>query len=149
VTPNPASGATVGVSITTTAPSQVAPRMPNLPWEGPWAHHHAPLLGLIALALLALVAAASRRRRSRASVEGWIPAYACLPKRSRRQAGMTSKRGAAGSLALALLLVAAWAGCGGGGRPGTPPGTYTVTLKAADTQANLSHSTTVTLTVNP
>jgi hypothetical protein len=36
-----------------------------------------------------------------------------------------------------------------GGQPGTPAGTYTVTLKAADTQANLCHSTTVTLTVTP
>jgi ABC-type glycerol-3-phosphate transport system substrate-binding protein len=51
-------------------------------------------------------------------------------------------------LALGLLLVLAWAACGGGGQPGTPAGTYTVTLKALDTQANLSHSTTVTLTVN-
>jgi hypothetical protein len=29
-----------------------------------------------------------------------------------------------------------------------PPGTYTITLKAADTPANLSHSITVTLTVH-
>jgi len=34
-----------------------------------------------------------------------------------------------------------------GGTPGTPAGTSTVTLKAADSQASLSHSTTVTLTV--
>lgn len=50
---------------------------------------------------------------------------------------------------LTLLLVLAWAACGGGEEPGTPPGTYTITLKAADSKGNRSHSTTVTLTVNP
>jgi subtilase family serine protease len=52
-----------------------------------------------------------------------------------------------------LILVSGltWAGCGSGGasgggpNPGTPPGTYTVVVSA--TSGNLSHSTTVTVTV--
>ena len=149
VTPTSASPATVAVSITTTAPSQVGPRGTKGP--RPFAGHRPALqLWMFALALLALLAVAAmsssprvavllRRRRPRESGDPWIPAFA----------GMTGKRVVVvGCLALALLLVLAWAACGGGGQPGTPAGTYTVTLKALDTQANLSHSTTVTLTVH-
>ncbi len=54
-------------------------------------------------------------------------------------------------LASLLLTVALWASCGGGGGsgvihvPGTPAGTYTLTIAA--TSGNLSHSTAVTFAV--
>ena len=164
VTPNPASGATTVVSITTTAPSQVAPRGPNGPW--PIAGHRPALqLWVFALALLALLAVAAmsssppaaallRRRRPHLVDSRWSLPSAKAGGGNDVGAGMTEKpqslwkaKLCATCFALALLLVLVWAACGGGGQPGTPAGTYTVTLKALDTQANLSHSTTVTLTV--
>jgi len=59
-----------------------------------------------------------------------------------------------GVISIALLVVAGMAACGGGGggspggpapNPGTPAGTYTVTVTA--TNGTLSHSTSVALTV--
>ena len=54
-------------------------------------------------------------------------------------------------ICLALLLIACAAGCGGGGTttttiPGTPPGTYTVTVSG--TSGGVTHNTSLTLTVN-
>ena len=55
--------------------------------------------------------------------------------------------------ALTLLMLLAWAACGGGANvthmPGTPAGTYTITIIAAEQQANLTQTTTFKLTVNP
>jgi len=165
--PNPvtvgSSATNLTVTVTTTAPSVSAPRGPNGP--GPIAGHRPALQrwlgtghpqGVPLLALLALlaVAAASRRRRphplpsQRAGSSGdpWIPAFA----------GMTSNRHAPAFLALALglLLVLAWAACGGGGTtplhdPGTPAGTSTLTVTGStgSGSATLSHSVTLTLTV--
>jgi len=57
----------------------------------------------------------------------------------------------AGGLAVILLCLFAAAGCGGGkssttGAAGTPAGTSMITVTA--TSGTLSHSTTITLTVN-
>ena len=155
VTPTSASPATVTVSVTTTARSQVAPRGPKGP--GPIAGHRPALqLWVFALALLALLAVAAvyDRRFARRWVARSLgrpnSAVLGLGTEERPQSFWRTKLCATG-LALALLLVLAWGGCGGGStvrNPGTPAGTYTVTLKALDTQANLSHSTTVTLTVH-
>jgi len=56
------------------------------------------------------------------------------------------------ALALVVVTVLSWASCGGAGvlsthTPGTPAGTYTITITAAS--GNLSNSTTVSLTVSP
>ncbi len=80
----------------------------------------------------------------------------CAPteRRSFRASGQ-APTGATGrfALALALLMLLAWAACGGGGNvvhlAGTPPGTYKITITGTDTQAHLTQTTTVNLTVNP
>ena len=57
------------------------------------------------------------------------------------------------ALAVTLLVLLAWAACGGGAvvthTPGTPAGTYTITLTATDPQAGLTQTATANLTVNP
>jgi hypothetical protein len=66
------------------------------------------------------------------------------------------KRGVALRLGTAMLLVMLWAACGGGGgappapHPGTPAGTYTLTVTGtvATGSGNLSHDITLTLKVN-
>ena len=52
-------------------------------------------------------------------------------------------------LIAALLLLLALAGCGGGGNPGTPPGTYslTVTGTVGSGSSALTHGVAVTLNV--
>jgi len=54
---------------------------------------------------------------------------------------------------LQMLWLLAWAACGGGAvvthTPGTPAGTYTITLTATDPQAGLTQTATANLTVNP
>jgi hypothetical protein len=69
----------------------------------------------------------------------------------------TASRRRRWSSVLALLVLASLitiVGCGGGGGssgpppdPGTPLGTFPVTVKAADSTGVLSHTVTVTLTV--
>ena len=53
-------------------------------------------------------------------------------------------------LFVALLATGALTSCGGGPHPGTPAGTYNLTVKATVTSgsATLAHNTTLTLTVN-
>ena len=134
----------------------------------PWTDSRRPLL-LWLVALLAAVAAASRHRRhSRGGGNQWVPAFAGTtgkrlapaslaratagtpPLRSRTQSFLPRRlRWALVGLALGCLLALS---CGGAGvlathTPGTPAGTYTITLTAAS--GNLSNSTTVNLTVSP
>jgi hypothetical protein len=156
VSPNPAtagsSATSVTVTVTTTAPSFSAPRGPNGP--GPIAGHTPALqLWLVALALLALLAVAAMRWHGR-------PGHGFTPRAGRPcHVGAAAMRTSPLQFpsfgpALGLLLVLAWAACGGGSstatsNPGTPAGTYTLTVTGStgSGSATLSHSVTLTLTV--
>jgi len=114
--------ASVTVTVTTTAPSFIFPQRRVGP-PGSWPHRP---LWIAALALLlALLAAAIRRQRVLAA------------------------------LAAVLVILALWASCGGGdggggggggGNPGTPSGTYNLTITGAS--GGVSHTLTLTLVVN-
>jgi hypothetical protein len=123
------------VQVTTTAPSVGAPRPNPRPpicpvqcW--PW------LLWTAALAALGSLARA---------------AGGCVPP------GVARSRAGLATLAALLLLIGAMAACGGGGggsaplqsNPGTPPGSYTLTVTGtwASGSTNLSHSVILTLQV--
>jgi len=82
---------------------------------------------------------------------GWLLAWTGILFGS----GLLSRRGRKRLWALAapavVMVVASWVGCGGGSStssqttPGTPAGTYAATITA--TSGNLSHNTTLSLTV--
>jgi VCBS repeat protein/FG-GAP repeat protein len=136
VTLNGTSAATATVTFTTTAPAMTAPRggikMPPL---GSVQLRHV-WVSFLALLLLVLAASWARRGGDRRSP---------LQGRRRKLA-----------LALALATTLVWVACATHG-PGTPPGTYTLTLtgdhftlcEGAKAVCGFSHSTTVTVTVNP
>jgi hypothetical protein len=122
------------VQVTTTAPSVGAPQpnptRPLGPLQSwPW------LLWTVALAALGSLALAAR---------GWAQ-----PRVERSQAGLVA-------FAALLLVMGAMAACGGGGggtpppsNPGTPSGTYTMTVTGTYTSGSnsLSHSVDLTLQV--
>ncbi len=113
----------VTVTATTTAPSMAPPSM-RLPPPGVGGHVRAPwLLWLLILAMLGSATLLARRRTA------W-------------------------GLTVALLSVMLWAACGGGGgggfvpqpQPGTPAGTYTITVSA--TAGGVTRTADLSLTVN-
>ncbi len=119
---------TTTMIITTTAPGSLPPV--SWRWPARW-----PLLPLLAFSLLALTISAFFTRTGKGMVVRKAPL------------------GPAWALGLALAFAAAQLACGGGGggggspppRPGTPPGTYMVTVTG--TSSGVSGSTTVTLVV--
>jgi sugar lactone lactonase YvrE len=131
VTPS-SSGTNITVTVTTTAPSFSAPRSRHLPPArplAPWPRN------LMVLALLLTGAAWA--------VRNW------------GHPGLSRLRTALVALALAMLLTLAMAACGGGGssapsNPGTPPGTYTITVTGSfgSGSSPLTHSVKLTLTVS-
>jgi hypothetical protein len=140
VSPNPVTGGStatnVTVTVTTTAPSVSAPRSRPVPPAPPLSPR---VRGLWVLALLLAALAWAVGRRNQRGAGRWQ--FTVL------------------LLAAGFLLTLALAGCGGGGggggtgptqNPGTPAGTYnlTVTGTAGSGSSALSHNVTLTLTVS-
>ena len=124
-----AGDAQITVTFNTTAPSLLAP-----PGRDAWGPASAPPLIVLAwttlfLALAAAFALAAGRRRARLR---WALASLLILS----LAGLAAACGGGGS---------SGGGGGGGGNPGTPPGTYMITVTA--TSGNVMHSTNYSLTV--
>jgi hypothetical protein len=129
VSPNSAGRhSSITVSVATTAPSAVAPRTIPPVWP------HFPL-SRTALMVAVLLAGAAW------AVWGW------------KELGTRRRRTLLLPLAAGLLLIFVMGACGGGGNrpsnPGTPAGTYTLTVTgtAGSGSTALSHNLTLTLTV--
>jgi len=143
VTPDGTNAATVTVTVTTTArgmaPPFGGPREDRGERRAPLFGGHRPPLQLpLQVWLLALLAVT-------------VVAAAFRPPHG----NVRLKPNTAFPLAGALLLVLLWAACGGGGgrgggNPGTPLGTYTLTVTGtvATGSGNLGHDLTFTLKVN-
>jgi hypothetical protein len=121
----------ITVTVTTTAASVGAPRSRPLPPARPLL----PGAGSLVMLALALAGVAW-------AVRSWRQ-----PEASRRRAAFLT-------LAAGLLLTLAMAACGGGGGgghttiPGTPAGTYTLTVTGSASPSTLSHTISLTLHVS-
>lgn len=141
VTPNPATignaPSTITVKVTTEGPSEIAPRSRPIPPVPPkWRD----MTGLMAIALILAALAFRLKGRKPAGVRGWQSAMA--------------------PLVMGILLILALTECGGGNGgggfgppvitdPGTPNGTFmlTVTGTAGSGATAVSHIVTLTLDV--
>ncbi len=126
VTPNGSSASSVTVNVTTTAPSLAAPRPRIIP---PSTGEPSPLLWLLALVTLASLAIAKVKP---------------IAKGLRVRLAL---------LCVLLFVTLAMPGCGGGGggggNPGTPAGSYSLTVTGSVTSGGptLTHNVTLKLTV--
>jgi photosystem II stability/assembly factor-like uncharacterized protein len=133
VTPG-ANPATTTLTITTTAPGMVPGAPPAFRWTSP------PVL-ILSLLLLAILLLAAGRQKSEVRLQ-------TSPLALRRWPSVSYL---AAVLILAALAVSCGGGSSGGGgsapppNPGTPPGTYTVTVNGVS--GATTRTTTVTLTV--
>ena len=133
VTPSGSAASVVQVTLSTTSPSMLSPRPRSLPpVAGAPNPYLTPPLVLVLMMLASLLWVARRRAQ-------WIATRWYL--------------GVAMSFAL-LLLALTVPGCGGGGavaqhNPGTPAGTYSLTVTGTVTSgsATLTHSITLKVTV--
>jgi len=133
VTPDGTNAATATVTVTTTARGMGTPRF--VPTPPPLGRHTGLPLRVLLVVLITLLAALAARRALGERV---------LNLRPVRWA----------TLGVGLMFLLLWAACGGGGggggpppsKPGTPVGTYTLTL--AGTVGSVSRQTTVTLQMN-
>ena len=135
VSPNPltvgSSATNVTVTVTTTAASVSAPRSRPFPPVLPLS----PVRGMLMLALVLAAMAWAVGRRNQPGVSRWQSRMALL--------------------AAGLLLTLALAGCGGEKssanvthNPGTPAGTYTLTVTGSTGSGSATLSRRVTLTLN-
>ena len=123
VTPDGTDTAAVTVSVSTTAPTQALLRPP---WRS---HYSMATLVMLPMGLVAFSLAGIRRRPA-ITFAILVLALASLTLLASCGGGASATAG----------------GGGGAGSPGTPPGTYPLTITGAS--GNLSHSTIVSLTVN-
>jgi beta-propeller repeat-containing protein/centrosomal CEP192-like protein len=123
VTPDGTNTSTALVTLTTTAPTMLVPEWPLGP-HCPPPGMPSRWLWLMALSMLVVAATGATRRFGPQPAQG---------------------RPARFGVALTLLMVLAWAACGASHRPGTPPGTYTLTITG--TSGSLTHSFIQTLAV--
>jgi VCBS repeat protein/HYDIN/CFA65/VesB family protein/centrosomal CEP192-like protein len=144
------SDVTASVTVSTTAPTMVSPRnLPPAGWTSPLPNlggHISLSLGMWLLALLVLLVEAKRQAAST-----MVPRL-CGGDRGSR---CSCRPLPTFVLVTLLLLSLGWTACGGGGsteshNPGTPTGTYSLTVSAMYTSGSttLKHDVTLKLTVN-